>query len=92
MRSARPRRADAGPSIDRSPAAVANKRIMRADYSLGFDGLMTRIVRGGPDQGTRDMGEGRPGPAFPVRFRMPWVLRNEPGWIGKATPENLLTR
>ena len=25
------------PSIDRSAAAAANKRIMRADYSLGFD-------------------------------------------------------
>jgi hypothetical protein len=28
-------------SIDRSAAAVANQRTMRADYSLVFDALMT---------------------------------------------------
>jgi len=35
------------PSIDRSAAAAANQRIMRADYSLGFDALMIRIIREG---------------------------------------------
>jgi hypothetical protein len=34
-------------SIDHSAAAAANKRIMRADYSLVFDALMIRIIRRG---------------------------------------------
>jgi len=35
------------PSIDRSAAAVANQRIIPEDYSLVFDALMIRIIRGG---------------------------------------------
>ena len=34
-------------STNRCPAAVGNKRIMRADCSLGFDALMIRIIQGG---------------------------------------------
>ena len=33
-------------STNRFPAAVGNKRPMRADCSLGFDALMIRIIRG----------------------------------------------
>ena len=33
-------------STNRFPAAVGNKRPMRAECSLGFDVLMIRIIRG----------------------------------------------
>jgi hypothetical protein len=33
-------------STDQSAAAAANKRIVPEDYSLGFDALMIRIIRG----------------------------------------------